>query len=181
VIRLTDPTVKQHLGELRAEQFYGDQRLIKARNLRNELSAAFRENDVQLADILIRQYDYPDTFQSLTEQKKIQDQSVLTNRALAKQAEVETRLKLTVAQGQNLINLKTAEYQAQITGINQRELLSARGANGLSCATPRPKDRDDQPVDGRTGLGEVAEARRMALLNGIRVRFTSARIRRLLV
>ena len=26
----------------------------------------------------MRQYDYPETFQSLTEQKKIQDQSVLT-------------------------------------------------------------------------------------------------------
>jgi methionine--tRNA ligase beta chain len=87
------------------------------------LSSLFKENGLQLADILIRQYDYPPTFQSLTEQKKIQDQSVLTNRALAKQAEVDTRLRQTAAQGQNLINIKTAEFQAQITGINaQRDL-----------------------------------------------------------
>src|SRR5438105_9363233 len=95
VIRFTDPTVKQHLGELRAEEFYRDRRVIKVRDLKNELAQRFSENGLQLADVLIRQYDYPDTFQALTEQKKIQDQSVLTNRALAKQAEVQTRLNQT--------------------------------------------------------------------------------------
>lgn len=123
VIRFTDPAVKQHLGELRAEEFYRDQRLAKAHDMKVELEQRFKENGLQLADVLIRQYDYPDTFQGLTEQKKIQDQSVLTNRALAKQAEVETRLKQTVAEGQNAINLRTAEFQAQITDINaQRDL-----------------------------------------------------------
>src|SRR3954451_13367 len=33
VIRFTDPYVKQYLGELRAEQFYGDHRLVKAHQL----------------------------------------------------------------------------------------------------------------------------------------------------
>ena len=71
----------------------------------------------------MRQYDYPETFQQLTEQKKIQDQSVLTNIALAKQAEVQTRLNQVVAEGQNLISIKSAEFQAQITEVNaQRDL-----------------------------------------------------------
>src|SRR5439155_17607333 len=123
VIRFTDPTVKQHLGELRAEEFYRDRRVIKVRDLKNELAQRFSENGLQLADVLIRQYDYPDTFQALTEQKKIQDQSVLTNRALAKQAEVQTRLNQTTAQGQNSINVRSAEFQAQITAIDaQRDL-----------------------------------------------------------
>lgn len=123
VIRFTDPAIKQHLGELRAEEFYRTERLAKVHDAKRELAQRFGENGLQLADVLIRQYDYPDTFQQLTEQKKIQDQSVLTNRALAKQAEVETRLKQTVAQGQNLINVKSAEFQAQITAIDaQRDL-----------------------------------------------------------
>jgi len=117
-LRFTDPAVKQHLGELTAEQFYRDQRLAKVKDLRHDLSQRFAENGLQLTDVLIRQYDYPETFQQLTEQKKIQDQSVLTNRALAKQAEVETRLKQRVAEGQNLINVKSPEFQAQITGID---------------------------------------------------------------
>jgi regulator of protease activity HflC (stomatin/prohibitin superfamily) len=99
VLRFTDPAIKQHLGELRAEEFYRDQRIAKVHDLKKELAEKFRQNGIELADVLIRQYDYPDTFQQLTEQKKIQDQSVLTNRALAKQAEVDTRLKQTTAEG----------------------------------------------------------------------------------
>ena len=173
VIRLTDPAVKQHLGELRAEQFYGDHRLIKARNLRNELAAAFKENGIQLADILIRQYDYPDTFQSLTEQKKIQDQSVLTNRALAKQAEVETRLKLTVAQGQNLINLKTAEFQAQITGINAQRELYERSRHAEADLLVRKAEADGSEMINRSMEGPGSEKllklrKGLALLNSIK-------------
>ena len=60
VIRLADPAVKQHLGELRAEEFYGDQRLVKAHDLKTHLTKQFQENGIQLPDILIRQYDYPE-------------------------------------------------------------------------------------------------------------------------
>ena len=126
VIRFTDPGVKHHLGELRAEEFYRDARLVKANDLRKELAARFSENGLQLADVVIRQYDYPSTFQKLTEQKKIQDQSVLTNRALAKQAEVQTRLNQISAEGKNLMNLKSAEFQAQITEINAQKDLYER-------------------------------------------------------
>jgi len=123
VIRFTDPAIKQHLGELRAEEFYRDQRMAKVKDVKTELAQRFKENGLELADVLIRQYDYPNTFQALTEQKKIQDQSVLTNRALAKQAEVDTRLKQKVAEGQNLISVKSAEFQAQITALDaQRDL-----------------------------------------------------------
>jgi regulator of protease activity HflC (stomatin/prohibitin superfamily) len=126
VVRFTDPLVKHHLGELRAEEFYRDARLQKANDLRRELAGRFAENGLMLADVVIRQYDYPATFQKLTEQKKIQDQSVLTNRALAKQAEVQTRLNQIAAEGRNLINLKSADFQAQITEINAQQNLYER-------------------------------------------------------
>jgi len=126
VIRFTDPGVKHHLGELRAEEFYRDSRLQKVSDLRRELTTRFAENGLQLSDIVVRQYDYPATFQKLTEQKKIQDQSVLANRALAKQAEVQTRLNEITTEGQNLINVKTAEFQASITEINAQKDLYER-------------------------------------------------------
>lgn len=126
VIRFTDPGVKHHLGELRAEEFYRDSRLKKVDDLRRELAARFAENGLQLSDVVVRQYDYPATFQKLTEQKKIQDQAVLANRALAKQAEVQTRLNEIAAEGTNLINLKSAEFQAQITEINAQKDLYER-------------------------------------------------------
>ena len=126
VIRFTDPGVKHHLGELRAEEFYRESRLKKVDDLRRELAARLAENGLQLSDVVVRQYDYPQTFQKLTEQKKIQDQSVLANRALAKQAEVQTRLNQIAAEGTNLINLKTADFQAQITEINAQKDLYER-------------------------------------------------------
>jgi regulator of protease activity HflC (stomatin/prohibitin superfamily) len=173
VIRLTDPAVKQHLGELRAEEFYRDQRLIKAHNLRNELAARFKENGLQLADILIRQYDYPDTFQQLTEQKKIQDQSVLTNRALAKQAEVDTRLKRTVAEGQNLVNVRGAEFQAQITAINAQRELYERSRHAEADLLVRKAEAQGTESINRAmegpGSDKLLKLRKgLALLNSIK-------------
>lgn len=173
VIRLTDPAVKQHLGELRAEEFYRDQRLAKAQALKTELAARFKENGIQLADVLIRQYDYPETFQSLTEQKKIQDQSVLTNRALAKQAEVDTRLRQTAAQGQNLINIKTAEFQAEITGINAQRDLYERSRHAEADLLVRKAEAQGTELINRAmegaGSDKLLRLRKgLALLNGIK-------------
>ena len=173
VIRLTDPAVKQNLGELRAEEFYRDARLLKAHNMRKELAARFKENGLYIADILIRQYDYPDTFQQLTEQKKIQDQSVLTNRALAKQAEVETRLKMTVAQGQNAINIRAAEFQAQITDINAQRDLYERSKHAeadllVKSAEAQGTEAINRAMEG-PGSDKLLKLRKgLAILNGIK-------------
>jgi regulator of protease activity HflC (stomatin/prohibitin superfamily) len=126
VVRFTDPLVKQFLGRLLAEQFYADERHRHIAELKVELARRLRENGLALKDVLIRQYDYPETFQALTEQKKIQDQAVLANRQFAKQAEVQTRLNQVTAEGQNLINVKSAEFEAQITEINAKKDLYER-------------------------------------------------------
>ncbi len=173
VIRFTDPAIKQHLGELRAEEFYRDQRLAKVRDVKRELSERFRQNGVELADVLIRQYDYPPIFQQLTEQKKIQDQSVLTNRALAKQAEVDTRLKQITQEGQNSMNVKTAEFQAQITGINaQKDLYErSRRAEGdllVRSAEAQGNEAVNRAMEG-AGSDKLLRLRKgLAILNGIK-------------
>jgi regulator of protease activity HflC (stomatin/prohibitin superfamily) len=173
VIRMTDPYVKQYLGELRAEEFYGDQRLIKAGQLKRELSRRFKENGLELADILIRQYDYPDTFQTLTEQKKIQDQSVLANRALAKQAEVQTRLNQTSGEGQNAMTLRAAEFQAQITGINAERELYERSKHAEADLLVRSAEAQGTEAINRAmegaGSDKLLRLRKgLALLNGIK-------------
>lgn len=173
VIRFTDPAVKQHLGELRAEEFYRDQRLAKMHDVKRELAQRFAENGLQLADVLIRQYDYPETFQALTEQKKIQDQSVLTNRALAKQAEVETRLKQTVAEGQNLINVKAAEFQAQITALDAQRDFYERSKHAeadllVKSAEAHGTELINKAMEG-AGSDKLLRLRKgLALLNSIK-------------
>jgi regulator of protease activity HflC (stomatin/prohibitin superfamily) len=173
VIRFTDPALKQHLGELRAEEFYRDQRLAKVHDIKRELAQKFKENGLQLADVLIRQYDYPQTFQQLTEQKKLQDQSVLTNRALAKQAEVDTRLKQTVAEGQNAINVRSAEFQAQITDINAQRDLYERSKHAEADLLVRSAEAQGTQLINTAmegpGSDKLLKLRKgLALLNGIK-------------
>ena len=173
VIRFTDPLVKQYLGELRAEEFYHEKRLDQVRALKADLARRFTDNGLELADVLIRQYDYPETFQALTEQKKIQDQSVLTNRALAKQAEVQTRLNQTIAEGQNLINVKTAEFNAQITEINAQKDLYERQKHAeadllVKSAEANGTEQINRALEG-AGSAKLLRLRRgLALLNGIK-------------
>jgi len=132
----------------------------------------FRQNGLELADVLVRQYDYPDTFQQLTEQKKIQDQSVLTNRALAKQAEVDTRLKQTAAEGQNSINVRSAEFQAQITGLNAQRDFYERSKHAeadllVKSAEAQGTEDINRAMEG-AGSDKLLRLRKgLAILNGI--------------
>ena len=173
VIRFTDPAIKQHLGELRAEEFYSLRRDAKVHDVKVDLSRRFKENGLQLADVLVRQYDYPATFQQLTEQKKIQDQSVLTNRAVAKQAEVQTRLNQTIAEGQNFINVKSAEFQAQITAINAQKDFYERSKHAEADLLVKSAEADgteqiNKAMEG-AGSDKLLRLRRgLALLNSIK-------------
>jgi regulator of protease activity HflC (stomatin/prohibitin superfamily) len=173
VVRFTDPTVKQYLGELLAEEFYHEKRLIQVRALKEALTQRFKDNGLELADVLIRQYDYPETFQSLTEQKKIQDQSVLTNQALAKQAEVQTRLNRVKAEGQNLVNVRTAEFNAQITEINAQKDLYQRQKKAeadllVKSAQASGTEQINRALEG-AGSAKLLRLRRgIALLEGIK-------------
>jgi regulator of protease activity HflC (stomatin/prohibitin superfamily) len=173
VTRFTDPLVKQYLGELRAEQFYHEARLAQVKALKDDLSRRFASNGIELTDILIRQYDYPETFQALTEQKKIQDQSVLANRALTAQAEVQTRLNRVKAEGQNLMNVKTSEFNAQITGINAQKDLYERQKRAeadllIKTAEANGTEAINRALEG-AGSAKLLKLRRgLALLNAIK-------------
>jgi len=173
VVRFTDPTVKQYLGELLAEEFYHPKRLAQVAALKDALAKRFTPNGLKLEDILIRQYDYPDTFQALTEQKKIQDQSVLTNQALAKQAEVQTRLNRVKAEGQNLVNVSTAEFNAQITEINAQKNLYQRQKTAeadllVKSAQANGTEQINRALEG-AGSAKLLRLRRgLALLEAIK-------------
>ncbi|HEX4963327.1 MAG TPA: SPFH domain-containing protein [Thermoanaerobaculia bacterium] len=173
VVRFTDPMVKQFLGELLAEQFYHEKRLAQVAALKTAMIQRFAANGLELKDVLVRQYDYPDTFQALTEQKKIQDQSVLTNQALAKQAEVQTRLNRVKAEGQNLVNVSTAEFNAQITEINAQKDLYQRQKKAeadllVKTAQANGTEQINRALEG-AGSAKLLRLRRgIALLEGIK-------------
>ncbi|MDP9122672.1 MAG: SPFH domain-containing protein [Acidobacteriota bacterium] len=173
VINFTDPTVKQYLGQLRAEEFYGEARLARVRELKSALSQRFADNGLELADLLVRQYDYPETFQALTEQKKMQDQAVLANRTFARQAEVQTRLNRATAEGQNLVSVKSSEFAAQITEINAKKDLYERQKRAeadllVKTAEASGTEMINRAMEG-AGSSKLLRLRRgIALLNSIK-------------
>lgn len=173
VIRFTDPLVKQFLGELLAEEFYHEARLHRVKQLNQELTRRLEPNGISLVDVLIRQYDYPETFQLLTEQKKLQDQSVLANRTFAKQAEVQTRLNQVAAEGQNLMNVKTSEFNALITEINARKDLYERQKRAEADLLVRTAEANGTEMINRAlegaGSAKLLRLRRgLALINSIK-------------
>jgi regulator of protease activity HflC (stomatin/prohibitin superfamily) len=173
VIRFTDFLVKRYLGDLLAEQFYHETRLAKVAALKEHLKRLFADNGLVLTDVLIRQYDYPQTFQTLTEQKKIQDQSVLANQQLAKQNEVQNRLNQTTAEGKNLINVKSSEFNAQITEINARKDLYERQKHAegdllIKSAEANGTEQINRALEG-AGSAKLLKLRRgLALLDSIK-------------
>lgn len=173
VLRYTDPLVKLHLGALFAEQFYGPRRLDKVRELNHDLAGRFKANGLVLVDVLIRQYDYPETFQALTEQKKIQDQKVLANRALQAQARVQTDLSRVKAEGENLIKVKTSEFNAQITEIKAGQDLyqrqkQAEGDLKVKSAEAQGTQLINSATEG-PGSAKLLRLRRgLAILNGLK-------------
>jgi len=143
------------------------------RELKRELVRRLEPNGILLVDVLLRQYDYPETFQLLTEQKKLQDQSVLANRTFAKQAEVQTRLNQVTAEGQNLINVKGSEFNAMITEINARKDLYERQKRAeadllIKSAEANGTEQINRALEG-AGSAKLLKLRRgRALLNSIK-------------
>ena len=126
-----------------------------------------------LSDVLVRQYYYPQTFQALTEQKKMQDQSVLTNQQVAKQAEVQTRLNQVSAEGQNFINIKTAEFQAKITEINAQKELYERQKRAEADLLVRSAEASGTEMINRAmegpGSAKLLKLRKgLAMINAIK-------------
>ena len=150
-----------------------DARLERVVELKKELATIFETNGLELADVLVRQYDYPETFQQLTEQKKIQDQRALSSQALAKQAEVVTRLKQTVAEGRNSIAIRTAEFEAQITDINAQKNLYERQKRAEADLLVKSAEADGTRLINRAMEGPCSGKllrlkKGLALLNSIR-------------
>jgi hypothetical protein len=98
---------------------------------------------------------------------------VLANRELAKQAEVQTRLNQTIAEGQNLINVKTSEFNAQITEIRAKKDLYERQKRAeadllIKSAEANGTEQINRALEG-AGSAKLLKLRRgLALLNSIK-------------
>jgi hypothetical protein len=86
---------------------------------------------------------------------------------------VQTRLNQTTAEGQNLINVKTSEFNAQITEINARKDLYERQKHAegdllIKSAEANGTEQINRALEG-AGSAKLLKLRRgLALLNSIK-------------
>jgi hypothetical protein len=98
---------------------------------------------------------------------------VLAQREFTKQAEVQTRLNRTIAEGQNLINVRTSEFNAQITEINANKELYERQKRAEADLLVKSAEADGTEQINRAlegpGSAKLLKLRRgLALLNSIK-------------
>jgi hypothetical protein len=98
---------------------------------------------------------------------------VLTNRALAKQAEVQTRLNQVIAEGTNQVNIQTAEFQAQITDVNAQKDLYQRSKQAEADLLVKSAEADGTELINRAmegaGSDKLLRLRKgLAVLNSIK-------------
>lgn len=119
VARRSDKILRQHLGLLNAEEFFGDQvRMAKVEEARQALSRDLESWGIQVWGVLLREYVYDDRYQHAIEERKIQDQMVFKNQAEAVAAGREAEKNRVIAEGQAQIAVEKERGKAEVRRIN---------------------------------------------------------------
>ncbi|MGQ9653935.1 MAG: SPFH domain-containing protein, partial [Thermodesulfobacteriota bacterium] len=100
IIPRAEPILKQTLGELTTEEFYNSplrvQKVQQAKDLMNE---ELKPRGLEVAQVLIRYFQYSEEIQKNIEEKKLKDQLVFKNQAEARASAELAKLKKVVDEG----------------------------------------------------------------------------------
>jgi regulator of protease activity HflC (stomatin/prohibitin superfamily) len=143
------PILKQTLGELTTEEFYNSPlRVEKAQQAKGLLNAALQPKGLEVENVLIRYFRYSDEIQKNIEEKKLKDQLVFKNKAEARAAAEQAKLKKVIEEGKANVQVKLQEGDAYGVRKKAEQELFAR------------KRRAEGDL-----LVRLAEAQRVALKN----------------
>lgn len=119
VIPRTKNVLKQHMGELNAEDFYDVEKRTRALHETQELLAAeLQTKGLELARILVRQYRYLPNYENEIRAKKIKDQLYYTQQSEAHAASEEAVKKEIEAEGLANVAVELERGKAEVTKIN---------------------------------------------------------------
>src|SRR5262249_35238305 len=135
------------LGKMSAEQFYDEERRLKAVAEAEELlTARFADRGFKVEKLLLRDYYYSETYEKSLQEKKIAVQLTEKNRKESLVNEERAKLQQIESKGNAAITIAESEVNAQIAKIRaEAELYSSQ---------VRAK------ADRELGLGE-AESKRL--------------------
>ena len=174
VIPRSDNALRKALGELTAEEFYlGDKRLKQTQAATEMLRTEFADKGIELVKILIRQFSYDKAYQHQIEQRKIQDQTVLKNRAESAAAREDAHKREVISTGQAAVQVereKGAREIAQLiadANLYQRT-KAAEGDLLVKTAQAQGTELENHALEG-AGAQAMVGQKLADLMKGVRV------------
>ena len=155
---ITPGVLQNKFSELaRAEDFYNAQlRGEKAAEAKKLLNAYFFNQGIEIVDIVIRDFEFPEEYESALLRKVLAEQLKRVQEALAKAAEAEAEWKKVVAQGNRDAQIERAKGEAdakklEAEGERIKAELVAEGKKKLLEAQARGKGELTRALAGPGG------------------------------
>jgi regulator of protease activity HflC (stomatin/prohibitin superfamily) len=109
-----EQVLRRHLGELDAEGFYSpERRAAKVQASLSDLNAALVPSGVRALQLFVLRYVYDERYQTVIEQRKIQDQTFFKNQAEAEMARAAAERDRVVAVGEATVKVELSRGDAQ--------------------------------------------------------------------
>ena len=116
IIPKAEPALKEALGKLTTEEFYNSPlRVQKTEEARIKLNEELKPKGLEVDQVLVRYFRYSPEIQKNIEEKKLQDQMVFTNQAMARAAKEEAVLKKIVQEGMVIAAVEMEKGKAYVT------------------------------------------------------------------
>lgn len=116
IIPKTEPALKESLGKLTTEEFYNSPlRVQKTEEAKDKLNAELKPKGIEVEQVLVRYFQYSPEIQKNIEEKKLKDQMVFTNQAMARAAKEEAMLKKIVQEGLVIAAVEMEKGKAYVT------------------------------------------------------------------
>ncbi len=174
VIPRSDYVLRKALGELTAEEFYqGDKRLKQTKNATDMLRTEFATTGIELVKILVRQYSFDKAYQHQIEQRKIQDQTVLKNRAEGAAAREDAHKREIISIGQAAVQVArekgTSEVAQLVSDANlYQRTQAAEGDLLIKTAMASGTELENHALEG-AGAQAMVGQKLADLMKGVRV------------
>lgn len=116
IIPQTEPRLKDAMGDMTTEEFYNSPlRVEKTKVARHLLNDVLNPKGIEVIHVLVRYFLYSDEIQRNIEEKKLKDQLVFKNKAEARAAVEEAKVKKTVQEGKANVGVELERGKAYVT------------------------------------------------------------------
>jgi regulator of protease activity HflC (stomatin/prohibitin superfamily) len=158
-------------GEMKTEDFYNPyQRRTKEEGIKKLLSAALKDNSMEIIDVLVRDVQFDPEYEKKIQRKKLADQEVQLNISMAKAEEKKGKTQVIEAETKRKLNIIRQNQESELVRMEagaNREIAKIK-ADYEKYSTQKKADADliaaRQEAEGQL-LVKTAEAQGEKLRN----------------